>query len=732
MHSHTQPHPHGLLARAVSRAAVAAARRPKRTIGLWLLLIVACTVGGTLAGTKTLSNANSGTGESQQASKRLTTAGLQPPAVESVLVRSGDAGRTSAAVAAIESKLRPLPDVLAVHGPADSPPLVVAGAKTALVQVQLRGDPSKARDHVGAIEAAVSSVARSQAGVTIQQAGGGSIENAITQIVTHDLAHSQLITLPITLVILLLAFGALVAASVPLLLGLTSVAAAIGALGLVSQITPSGQATDSVVVVIGLAVGVDYSLFYIRREREERRAGSNPEAALNAASATVGRAVVIAGLTVIVALAGLLVTGLAWFTSMALGAILVVAIAVIGSVTVLPAVLALLGDRIDRGRVFPGRLARRAPSGFWARIARVVTGHPRASLITSVCALATLAVPVLSMRTADPRETDLPSNTPVLVAERAIEHAFPGAPITAHLVVTGHRLASPGALAGMRALGQRAVAVTHGRGVVRLEVARDGNTAVLSVPLPNRGVTDTGKTVAALRQHVSPIAPRLIAGARAQVTGDAAGNLDITNRLAYVTPIVVGFVLALAFVLLVAAFQSPLLAAAVIGLNLLSVGAAFGVVVAVFQHRWAESLLGFTSNGAIVMWLPLFAFVVLFGLSMDYTVLILERVREARRGGADARTAATEALASTGGAVTSAALVMIAVFAVFATLRLLEFKQLGIGLAAAIALDAMIVRAVALPAAVTLLGERGVRRARAGGRAWDHGPHVAALGTSND
>jgi uncharacterized membrane protein YdfJ with MMPL/SSD domain len=732
MHSHPQSQSHGLLARAVGGAARAAARRPKRTIGLWLLLIVACTVGGTLAGTKTLSNSGSGTGESQQASSRLTAAGLQAPAVESVLVRSSDPARTHAAVAAIESRVRPLRDVLAVHGPADSPALIVAGGKTALVQVELRGDAAKAKDHVGAITAAVSAVARSQPGVTIQQAGGGSIENTITQVVTSDLQHSQIITLPVTLVILALAFGALVAASVPLLLGLTSVAATIGALGLVSHIAPNGQATDSVVVVIGLAVGVDYSLFYIRREREERRAGRNPDAALNAASATVGRAIVIAGLTVIVALAGLLFTGLGWFTSMALGAILVVAIAVIGSLTVLPAVLALLGDRVDRGRVFRGRLARRRGGGFWVRTATAVTGHPWASLITSVCILGALAVPVLAMRTANPGETDLPSNTPVLVAEHAIERAFPGAPAPADMVLTGHRLDTPGAVVGLRALGQRAVAVTHGRGVVRLQVARDGNTAVLSVPLPDRGVTNTGDTVQALRRQVDPVASHFVAGTRAQVTGDAAENLDVTSRLSSVTPIVIGFVLALAFVLLVAAFRSPLLAVSVIALNLLSVGAAFGVVVAIFQHHWAQSLLGFTSNGAIVMWLPLFAFVVLFGLSMDYTVLILERVREARRAGADARAAASQALTSTGGTVTSAALVMIGVFAVFATLRLLEFKQLGVGLAAAIAIDATIVRAVALPAAVTLLGERGVRRARTRTQAWDHGHQVAAFAASND
>jgi uncharacterized membrane protein YdfJ with MMPL/SSD domain len=732
MHTTTQHPPHGLIARVVAGAARAAARRPKRTVGLWLLLILACTAGGSLVGTKMLSNTASGTGESQRAYRQLTAAGLQGHPSESVMVRSADSARTASAVAAVESAVRPLPQVLSVRGPADSPAYAVAGGRIALVQVQLRGDPTKPEDHVAPVQEALSRVARSQPGVTIQEAGVGSIGREIQQIVNHDLAHSQMITLPVTLVILVLAFGAIVAAAVPLLLGITSVAAAIGALGLVSQVAPSGTPTDSVVALIGLAVGVDYSLFYVRREREERRAGRGPEAALNATAATVGRAVVIAGLTVMIALSGLLVTGLGVFTSMALGAMLVVSIAVVGSVTVLPAVLALLGDRIDRGRVLRGRLVRRGGTTVWARIARTVTARPLTSLICSVCLLGILAVPVLSMRMGNPGETDLPAKTPVLVAEHAIDRAFPGSPATAVLVVSGHGLAAPSGLAGLRALGRRALGVTHGRGEVQLVVASDGSTARLGVPLPDRGIADTGKTIEALRQHVSPATPQLVSGARMQITGDAAGNLDVTDTLSGVTPIVIGFVLALAFALMVAAFRSPALAASVIALNLLSVGAAFGVVVAVFQHHWAQSLLGFTSNGTIVMWLPLFAFVVLFGLSMDYTVLVLERVREARRAGADARVAAAEALTSTGATVTSAALVMVGVFAVFATLRLLEFKQLGIGLAAAIALDATIVRAVALPAMVTLLGDRGVRRVRVRTRGWDHGPGVPAFGTSHE
>jgi uncharacterized membrane protein YdfJ with MMPL/SSD domain len=227
--------------------------------------------------------------------------------------------------------------------------------------------------------------------------------------------------------------------------------------------------------------------------------------------------------------------------------------------------------------------------------------------------------------------------------------------------------------------------------------------------MPDHGVSAADDTIAALRDRVAPTAAQIQAGAHAQVTGEAARDADFTKRLKDRTPIVIAFVLALAFVLLLAAFRSVPLAAAVIGLNLLSVGAAYGVLVAVFQHSWAESALNFTSNGSIVNWLPLFSFVILFGLSMDYTVLVLERIREARRAGLSPRDAAAEGVGATAGTVTSAAVVMVAIFAVFATLRLLSMKQLGVGLAAAILLDATVVRALALPAAVALLGRHGPR-----------------------
>ena len=303
-------------------------------------------------------------------------------------------------------------------------------------------------------------------------------------------------------------------------------------------------------------------------------------------------------------------------------------------------------------------------------------------------------------------------NTPIRVANTAIERAFPGSTDTADLVISGHGLHSERARQQLQRIGHEGQQITGGRGAVAMQISRDGRTAQLQIPMPESSLTVADHKVTTLRNELEPAVASSIPGAHADLTGDYAGNLDFTSRLSHVTPLVIAFVLGLAFILLIATFRSARLALSVIGLNLLSVGAAFGVLVAVFQHHWAQSLLGFQSDGAVVDWLPLFAFVVLFGLSMDYTVLVLERAREARLAGASAKEAAAVALGSTGGTVTSAALVMIAVFSVFATLPLLEFKQLGVGLAAAIALDATIVRGLALPAALTLLGDRGVAGSR--------------------
>ncbi len=668
-------------------------------------------------------------GQSAQADALLQHERLLNPASESVLITAATPRAAAAAAADLSKRAAALPQVASVVGPEQSRELIADGGRAVLVQVQLRGDPDTAQDHVADLLALDAVVERAHAGTVVREAGEGTQNKAINDLISKDLSHAELIALPITLVILVLAFGALVAACVPLILGITAVAAAIGALGLVSHLAPNSQSTSAIVVLIGLAVGVDYSLFYVRREREERRRGHGParrqgsattDSALEAAASSVGRAILIAGLTVVAALTGLLLTGAGDFLSIGLGTIVVVAIAVIGSLTVLPAMLALLGDRVDRGRI-PGyrrRIAARERrqlragrrTGVWAALARRVTHRPRLALLGSVLVLGALALPMVGMHTGDLQASDLPQDLPVVQAANAIEQTFPGAPQDAELVVSGHGLATPTARDGLAKLGHRALAVTGGRGDVTVAVSADGSLARVDVPMPDVGRTASKAMVDRLRGDVADSATA-IAGvsSAALVTGDVASSVDYSHRMSEVTPLVIGFVLLLGFVLLMLAFRAPLLAASMMLLNLLSVGAAYGILTAVFQHTWAEDLLGFHSTGWIINWLPLFMFVVLFGLSMDYTVLVLERIREARLRGLAPRAAAAEGVAATGGTVTSAAVVMVAVFSIFATMGVITFKQLGVGLAAAVLLDATLVRGVALPAAVALLGERGWR-----------------------
>jgi uncharacterized membrane protein YdfJ with MMPL/SSD domain len=688
---HAETPPRDRLRRAVRSVALLSARRPKTMIALWLAIVAGCLVAGGMSGTKQLTDTQSGVGESRHADERLAAAGLQTRDGETFLVRAPDATGAAGAARTLEQRLAASGAVASIRQGA-----AAAGGRAVLVQASLRGSPDDAGDRAPALDRAAAAARGASPGATIVHAGDASFSHAFDDILGSDLQRAETISLPITLVILAIACGALAAACVPLVLGVTAVAGAIGATALVSHLAPVADSTTTVVTLIGLAVGIDYSLFYIRREREERRRGRDAHAALEASAATVGRAIVVSGLTVMVAVAGLLVTGMEVFASMALGTMAVVVLAVIGSVTVLPAMLSLLGDKIDKGR-FRRMARRRRGGGAWRAIAGAVTRRPAVALVLACCLLGALAVPAMQMRTASPDVSDLPRDNAVVRAQQDIERTVGSTTAGAELVVAGERLGRPGKRAGLADLGREAARAAHGHGAVPVTVARDGRTARIDLPMP--AGNDRAQRAAVERV-------RAAVGDRAQMTGAAASSADFTGRLRTTTPIVVGLVLVVAMVLLLGAFRSPALALGVMGLNLLSIGATYGLLVAVFQHHWAEGLLGFTSNGAIVDWLPLFAFVIVFGLSMDYTILVLERVREARATGRPARAAAAEGVGATGGVVTSAALVMVAVFLPYAALRLLSFKQFGLGLAAAVLLDATIVRGVALPALITLVGER--------------------------
>jgi uncharacterized membrane protein YdfJ with MMPL/SSD domain len=465
---------------------------------------------------------------------------------------------------------------------------------------------------------------------------------------------------------------------------------------------------SEVVLLIGLAVGVDYALFYLKREREERAAGRGHRAALEAAAATSGRSVLISGVTVMAAMAGLFFSGDRTFRSFGLGTIMVVAIAMLGSLTVLPALLSKLGDRVEKGRIpFLGRLRR--PSGenrVWSKVLTPALRHPVIAAAASAGVLLAMAVPVLHLHTAESGIAGLPRNAPTVETLDRIQEAFTGAATPAVVAVTTPSTDSAAFKNAYNAFRGRALESGQMHGPVQLEVNGSHTVARITISLSGTGTDKTSNAaLAVLRNDVLPSTIGTLPSTDYAVTGGTAASYDSNAAMKHSAPLVFGFVLLLAFLLLLVSFRSIVIAAKAVVLNLLSVGASYGVVIATFQWGWGENILNFHSNGGIASWLPIFMFVILFGLSMDYHVFILSRVREAFDRGMTTEDAVAHGIKTTAGTVSSAALVMVGAFGIFATLPFLDFKEMGIGLAAAVLIDATIVRAVLLPATMKLLGE---------------------------
>jgi len=695
-----------------ARAARWSAAHRKIAIFGWIAFVVVSVVVGGAVGTKTLTTAEAGAGDSGHAELAMEKAGLTPND-EMVLVQSNhfEAGDPAfdEAVGEATGKLTALPSVTQVSSPADGGGQVSADGHSALIEFQIPGDAEQAEERVDASLAATAAVQKANPDVRVEQFGGASASKALEEVFSEDLAKAETTSLPITLLILLLAFGALVAALVPLLIGFSSVVATVSLLALPSQLVPMDPNVASVVVLVGLAVGVDYSLFYMRREREERRAGRSASAALEAAAATSGRAVLVSGLTVIAAMAGMLLSGDPTFTSFAVGTMTVVAVAMFASISVLPAVLSKLGDKVERGRVpFIGRIRRRRQGrSVWAAIVERVMRRPALSLALSAGFLIALAIPALSLQTKVSGAEDLPRDIPIVQTYDRLTAAFPGEAAGATVVVEAEDV-STGAVGGaVDELVREAEADPQVSGPVKVETSRDGTVAAVQIPTVGSGSDATAtEAMEAVREQLVPAAFDGVDGTQVNVAGAAAESKDFNDRLAERLPLVFAFVLGLAFLLMLVTFRSIVVPIKAILLNLLSVGAAYGVLVLVFQEGLGESLLGFHSNGGVSSWVPMFLFVILFGLSMDYHVLILSRVREYVDRGMGTEEAVQRGITATAGTVTSAAVVMVAVFSIFATLGILDMKEMGIGLAVAVLIDATIVRAIMLPAAMKLLGER--------------------------
>ena len=688
------------------------AHHRKTAIFGWLAFVVVAFALGIVSGTTKIEQATSGVGESGRMDKLLHEE-FEQPAGESVLIQSDsltvkDAAFT-AAVEDVVAKVTALDVVTNVQSPLDpeNAGQIGQGGKAVLVEFDITGDPDDATTKIDPVVAAVDDAKAAHPDLFIGSFGV-SADKEVEGAFMDDLKKAGLLSIPVTLIILIVVFGALVAAGIPLLLALTAIIATFGLVALPSSLIPIDEVTYELILLIGLAVGVDYSMFYLKREREERAAGRSEEAALQAAADTSGRSVLISGLTVIIAMSGMFLAGIQGMSAFAIGTILVVAVAMLGSLTVLPATLSWLGDRVDRGRVpLVNRLRRDdGQSRFWGTVVGAVLRRPVLSVVLAGGLLLALAIPALQLRTVQPAIETFPQSLPSIQTYNRIQAAFPGSEIPAGVVVKADDVTAPEVQEAIGQLEWRALASGQMHEPITVDVNEAGTIATVAIPVDGKGMdAASNAALATLREDIVPTTVGALPGAEVGVTGITAGTKDFNDKLKSVAPLVFGFVLLLAFGLMLFAFRSLVIAAKAIVLNLISIAAAYGVMVLVFQHGWGKGLLGFESTAGIDSFLPIFMFVILFGLSMDYHVFIISRIREAYDRGMSTENAIAHGIKSTAGVVTSAAVVMVCVFAVFATLSMLIFKQFGVGLAAAILIDATIVRAVLLPATMKLLGD---------------------------
>ncbi|QNP69500.1 MMPL family transporter [Streptomyces roseirectus] len=699
-----------------ARAGGWSARHRWAAVGIWVLFVVLAMGLGSAMGRVDVGDADGLKGETRTAATIVKDAGIEEPAGETVLVQAkGDRLKATdaefrRAVTEVMAAVDRTGRVTDVTSPYDSRTISKDG-RSALVRFDMRGEAESAGERVEPVLKAVADVRERHADtLRIEEIGSASMNKTFDDAFGDDFKQAEYSAVPVALGILLIAFGALVAALLPVALALTAIMATVGLMGVVSHIQPMSDTADSVMLLVGLAVGVDYCLFYLRREREERDAGRDPQTALRIAAATSGRAIVVSGVTVCVAMAGMLFTGLAEFEAMGLASLMVVAVAMVGSVTVLPALLSLLGTRVEKGRLpfLRRRPGRGGESRLWSAVLKRVLARPWVSVAVAGGALLAITAPALGMKTQNlTLEQEFGDRLPIVQTYVRVNEAFPGGTAPAEVVVKARDISAPDVRSALEEFKVRAVESGASRGPVEIKVHQRQNLAYVYVPLVGGSDLDAaGKSLVKLRDEVRPATLGTVAGVQAPVTGDVAGSHDFNEQLVgSVAPVFV-FVVVFAFLLMLLSFRSLTVALTSIALNLLSVGAAYGILVAVFQHGWGASLVGAEGVGAVVTWLPLFLFVILFGLSMDYHVFVVSRIREARVRGRSTADAITHGVVTTAGVVTSAAVIMVAVFAIFGTLSMQSMKQMGVGLAAAVLIDATVIRGVLLPAVMALLGER--------------------------
>ena len=689
------------------RVASASARHPMWAIAAWILLIAACVLLSTIVGTRAATQVDLGVGESGRASSLLQDADLIEPAAEYVLIGprtkgSADAAEREDAAGDVADALRDVSDVSAVGEPVTSDD----GEQT-LLPVTMSGDPVTASERVGSLRSVTAAVAADHPDLLIQQTGAASLGAGVNDQLDADFVTAEALTIPVTLLVLFIVFGAFVAAVVPLVLALTCVVGAIGLSALVSHVVPDSGTTANMILLIGMAVGVDYSLFYIKREREERRAGASRLSAIEKAAATSGHAILFSGAAVVVSLAGLYFVGDVAFMSLASAAIIVVAVAVVGSITVLPALLMLLSRFLDRPRVpLVWRLTNRktdAPARFWPAVLRPSLARPAMTMILTCLALVALSLPALQLSLETQKPENLPKRIPAVAANDDLNDAFPQIGSSFSVAVRADAAEADDITAVLSDLS--GAFSTGGAAPSQVRLSSDRRTSTTEIMTPSAPDSAAAQDeLLRLRKTLIPASFRDVPSGEVVVGGQTAADYDYDHNMKDKLPFVVGFVLLFNVLVMTFTFRSLVIGLVTLLMNLLSTGAAFGVLVLVFQHDWANRVLGYTSTGSIISWVPLFLFVVLVGLSMDYHVFVLHRVLEGTRAGDPLRTAVSRGIVRSAGVVTGAALVMAAVFSVFATLSFPEFKQLAVGLGVAIVLDAVVIRGFLLPATLLVTG----------------------------
>jgi len=692
------------------RLARTAAGRPWWTIGLWLVVVAAAALSlNGLGEVLTEEGRLTVTTEAQRAEDLyIEHFALEVAEQEFVLVEADgittDQAAFQAKVGALVEELRSIETVATVVSYLDGAPGVTsADGSVALIPVTMVAEGDAADLAAPVVE--VIAEADADPGYRVTTLGTGSILTEFNGLAEDTLRRGEVIGVPIALVILVVVFGAVVAAGLPLALAVVAIVVALGMTVIIGQAFDLSVFVVNMITMIGLAVGIDYSLFVVQRFREERAKGYEVIDAIERAGDSATRAVFFSGMTVVVALTGLLYMPDTIMRSLGIGAILVVLAAVAGALTVLPAALGLLGDRVNNLKIpFLSGTAYHAGGGrFWHRITRAVTARPVLSIALAGGLLLAAALPFLTLRTGQNFIESLPEDSDGVHAFRVLNAEFDTGAITTQIVVEADAADPPTVEAVDRLVVRLDADPVYGD--VTITPSPDGAiTVVDAVTKVDPSTLEARDAVAALRTQIIP--ETFGDNADVFVGGDAAWTADYVGVINSRTPIIFAFVLGLSFIVLMLVFRSIVVPLKAIIMNLLSVGAAYGLLVLVFQHGVGADILGFQQTDVIEAWIPLFLFAVLFGLSMDYHIFLLSRIKERYDLTGDNDESVVFGLGSTGAIITGAALIMVAVFGGFAAGDLVMFQQMGFGLGIAVILDATIVRSVLVPATMKLLGDR--------------------------